>query len=143
MDPGTCFQVACGVVQLVDFGFKITAACREIHKNGSFAEVDVIEQSALPLKESLDDLNQSLRTSGSSLSKADKDLHQLGIRCARTSNKLLAEVGQFKITTKGNKKEAIVKTVKLIWKRGKLYDVWRELEAYQKALDTNTLLQLR
>lgn len=46
MDPLTAFSLACGVIQIVDFGTKVVQQCRELYKDGSLSEYVDVEEMA-------------------------------------------------------------------------------------------------
>jgi hypothetical protein len=50
MDPISAFSLACNIIQVVDFGFKLAAGCRQIYASGSLESNDHIELVATDLR---------------------------------------------------------------------------------------------
>ena len=145
MDPLTAFSLACGVIQVVDFSTKTVAKCIEIYKEGSFAEYRDLEDLTKHLVEArakldLSDVNQSVRTSAS---PDEQSLLEIARQCSTTADQLVQKIDSLKIEGPHKKRQAIRKTVKLLWEKGEMKGIQKRLDGYRSALDTQILINLR
>ena len=136
MDPITVFSLVCGVVQIVDTSMEVAKKCRELYKDGTSSEDREIENMAKHLM----DLHGSLdpRTQG-----CPGELRDLRSKCSDTAQQLCTEVQKLKVNGPHRKREAVVKTVKAVWKRNAIEEIQKQLDGYQKLLDSNILVDLR
>lgn len=95
MDPLTAFSVACGVIQVVEFGLKVASKGREIYRDGALHQNQDIEHATRNLNEASISLDKSLKslTKIKQPSKDDVELQKLAVDCQEASTNLLSELG--------------------------------------------------
>ena len=145
MDPLTAFSLVCGVIQVVDFSTKTVAKCVEIYKEGSLPEYRDLEDLTKHLVEAraeldLSDVNQSMRTSAT---PDEQSLLEIARQCSTTADQLVQKIDSLKIEGPHKKRQAIRKTVKLLWEKGEMKGIQKRLDGYRSALDTQILINLR
>ena len=145
MDPLTAFSLACGVIQVVDFSTKTLMKCKEIYKDGSLSEYQELEDSASDLVDvrARLDLASSHKSAESIHSLDDQSLLDLAEECSATAHQLMEKLHSLKMEGPRKKRQALLKTVKLLWERGEIQDIQKRLEGYRNALDTKILIYLR
>ena len=136
MDPVTVFSLACGVIQIVDTSMDVAKKCRELYKNGASSEDREIENMA----NSLTDLygNPDPRAQD-----GPGELQDLCSKCSNTAQQLCTEVQKLKVNGPHRKREAVVKTVKAVWKKSAIEEIQKQLDGYQRLMDSNILVDLR
>lgn len=147
MDPLTAFSLTCGVIQVVDFSSKIVVKCRQIYKDGATSENKETELMARHLK----DLATGLKlpdTSRNSLSAPqfyhnDQELLGLAERCSETATELIVELQKLSIAGPQRKRDAVLKAIKVVWKKDAVEKIQNSLEQYRRTLDTQILIDLR
>lgn len=101
MDPATGFAVACGVIQLIEFGLSTATRFREIYKSRSAltnendnldSEVTHLNAATCSLAARLNDLKTT-----NPLNKDQKRLHQISYECEQLSWELLSRIDKPKI----------------------------------------------
>ena len=136
MDPITTFSLVCGVVQIVDTSMEVAKKCRELYKHGASSEDREIEIMASRLTDLYGNLDlRAQDTPGG--------IQDLCSNCANTAQQLCTEVQKLKVYGPHRKREAVVKTVKAVWKKSAIEDIQEKLDGYQKVLDSNILVDLR
>lgn len=149
MDPLTAFSLACGVIQVVDFGLQTVSTARVLYKDGSIKNHAQLENLSNDFVTATAKLQKSLGDTGSgsafSIDPDDQILYDLSTRCNATAKKLLHELDQLSVTADGGRRilQVSKKTLAAIWKAGKIKDLGLTLESYRKALDTQVLISLR
>lgn len=138
MDPISAFSLACNVIQVVDFGFKLAAGCREIYVSGSLESNDHIELVATDLRR----ISEEIENGAAAKTAGDRELTDLASRSAATSRKLLSVLEDIKMKNQKSKRNALGKTVSAMWKRNAIDDLQKQLVSYQKALETRMLKRL-
>ena len=136
MDPITVFSLVCGVIQIVDTSMEVAKKCRELYKNGASSEDREIENMAKHLTDLYGNLDP--RAQG-----GPGELQDLCSKCSNTAQQLCTEVQKLKVNGPHRKREAVVKTVKAVWKRSVIEGIQKQLDGYQKLLDSNILVDLR
>lgn len=150
MDPLSAFSLACNIIQVVDFGSKALAMCKELYDRGTLSEYQDLEETT----KHLIDLQRSLGLSGgntpSSLGSAqtlpqqDVLLFEVAKQCSETAEQLAKKLRKFSVAGPHHKKrQSISKAFKAIWRGGDIKQLQRQLDAHQKALDTRVLIDLR
>jgi hypothetical protein len=137
MDPISAFSLACNIIQVVDFGFKLAAGCRQIYASGSLESNDHIELVATDLRRISEEIEKAAAKNA-----GDRELTDLASRSAATSKKLLSVLEDIKMKNQKSKRNALGKTVTAMWKKGALDDLQKQLVSYQKALETRMLKRL-
>ena len=136
MDPVTVFSLVCGVIQIVDTSMEVAKKCRELYKNGASSEDREIENMAKHLTDLYENLDPRAQD-------GPRELQDLCSKCSNTAQQLCTEVQKLKVNGPHRKREAVVKTVKAVWKRNIIDDIQKQLDGYQKLLDSNILVDLR
>lgn len=136
MDPFAAFSLVCGIIQVIDFSTKVVKKCHELYRDGVSSEDQEIEGMARYLT----DLGQNLDLSN----RGDNDeIMDLGFKCSRTAQELVAELGKLKAHGAHRKRLAFKKTVRAIFKSSAVDDIQKRLGEYQKLLDSSILVALR
>ncbi|KAL6713687.1 hypothetical protein ACLMJK_009152 [Lecanora helva] len=148
MEPVAAFALACGVIQVVDFGLKTLSRSRELYKIGSLAENDDAEQFAryhTKLREQLEALAKNPHPQTDNPAFHDEGvLLRLANECSKTADSLTAELESLKIQQSSHRKHhALVKSIKSRLKKGSIDSLQRKLEHYQKMIDTQIIVSLR
>lgn len=145
MDPLTAFGLACGVIQVVDFGTKTLITCKEIYKGGSSSEYQELEDLTKNLVDVRSELDlPSVHQSGGSFDKTDeRSLLELASRCSATADQLIEKLHSLKIEGPHKKRQAVLKTGKLLWEKSEIHEIQKRLDGYRDALDTEILINLR
>jgi hypothetical protein len=138
MDPISAFSLACSVIQVVDFGFKVAAGCREIYASGSLEVNDHLEYVAINLRQ----ISEEIENGAAANPTRDKELADLASKCAVTSRKLLAILESIKMKSQNGKRIALGKTISAMLKKNAIDDLRKQLESYQKTLETRMLKRL-
>ena len=140
MDPLTTFSVACGVIQVIDFSSKTLMTCREIYKEGSLSDYRSLEN----LAKHLIDTREKLDTSNDFQITADnQSLIELSEKCSTTADQLVERLQALKIQGPHKRRQAILKTVRLLRERGEIEKIQKRLDQYRISLDTQILVSLR
>ena len=151
MDPLSAFSLTCNIIQVVDFGSKALAMCKEIYDRGTLSEYQDLEETT----KHLIDLRRSLGLSGGGntpsrlgsaqiLPQQDDLLMKVAKQCSETAEQLVKRLQKFSVAGPRHKKrQAISKAFKAMWKGGDIQQLQRQLDAHQKALDTRILIGLR
>ena len=147
MDPLTALSLACNALQIIDFGAKMIAKCKELHKHGALAENEEIESMARHLT----NLTTDLKLPGSFPSaesvqqghQEDKDILKLAQRCSETASELICELQNLGIQGKHRRRDAVRKAIKETWNQSPMKSIQRRLKQYQRTLNTTILINLR
>lgn len=145
MDPVSAFSLACGVIQVVDFSLKISSKCRELYKEGSLSDNDVIEGWAENLEKLCGELNPPV-TDGVPLDRLppnEQELRNLAANCSTTAHVLIHKLDELKVSGSRKKREALKQGFRSIWKKDAIEEIQKRLDSYQKSLDTRILVYVR
>ena len=145
MDPLTTFSLVCGVIQVVDFSTKTLLKCKELYQEGSLSEYRELEDLTNHLvnvrnKLELTTVKQNAGILGAA---EDQSLLEVAGQCSKTADDLVEKFRSLKIEGPHKKRQAVLKTVKLLWEKGELRDIQRRLDSYRNVLDTQILINLR
>ena len=145
MDPLTAFSLVCGVIQVVDFSTKILLKCKELYQEGSLSEYRELEDLTNHLVGVRDKLElTTVKQNAGILGAAeDQSLLEVAGQCSKTADHLVEKFRSLKIEGTHKKRQAVLKTVKLLWEKGELRDIQRRLDGYRNVLDTQILVNLR
>ena len=145
MDPLTAFSLACGVIQVVDFSAKTLSKCKELYHQGSLSEYQELEDLTNHLVDVRDELElTTVKQNSADLRAAeDQSLLEVAGQCSKTAEDLVEKFRSLKIEGSHKKRQAVLKTVKLLWEKGELRDTQRRLDGYRNVLDTRILINLR
>lgn len=145
MDPFTAFSIACGVIQVVDYSTKTLTKCKEIYNEGSLSEHKHLEELAKTLvdvraKLHLPSANQN---AGGIQEPYEQSLLNLATECSKTADQLIDKFHLLKIQGPHKKRQAVMKTVRLLWEKGEIQEIQKRLDFYRSDLDTQILISLR
>lgn len=145
MDPLTAFSLVCGVIQVVDFSIKTLSKCKEVYREGSLSQyqeledltkhlVDVREKLELPAA------NKSIERSAAS---DEQSLLEVADQCSETADRLVEQLHSLKIEAPRKRRQAILKTVKVLWEKHRIQDIQKRLDDHRNVLNTEILINLR
>lgn len=149
MDPISAFSLACGVIQVVDFGLQTLSTIRGLHKDGSTKGHQQLNDISVHMKTASLKLQEHfIRQNASSTTFTDPDdqaLYDLSKKCNATASILAAELDNLTVQGTGLRRAFHVtkKTVAGTFKAGALRELQASLESYRRALDTQVLIALR
>ena len=145
MDPLTAFSLACGVIQVIDFSTKTLIKCQEIYKEGSLSEYQSLENLTKHLIDVRGKLNypSGSQNIGNPITVNDQSLIELSEKCSSTADELVGRLHMLRIQGPHRRRQAISKTVKLLWEKGEIEEIQKRLDGYRTALDTQILISLR
>jgi hypothetical protein len=130
MEAIAAFSLACNVIQIVDFGFKLVAAGREIYKTRAVSANAHLEEVASPIKSICDGL--SFNSTENQIPPEDQTLRDVATNAVTTAKKLLVVLDAMKL--KGQNRRvgaAISRAIKTTNKESELEPRRRELASYQ------------
>ena len=153
MDPLSAFSLTCNIIQVVDFGAKALAMCKEIYDRGALSKYQDLDETA----KHLIDLQRGLGLAGGGgsntpssfgsaqiLPQQDDLLMKVAKQCSETAEQLVKKLRELSVAGRHQKKrQAISKAFKAIWRGGDIKQLQRQLDMHQKALDTRILIDLR
>ena len=161
MDPVTAFSIACGIMQVADFGFKATRKVWMIANSSSGASVDYVELETATstlvrlmnaLKSGNDYMNIHCSTTilqdpGDAVSSSTTahEIRKVALQCEETATKLINLIKNIKADPKRYKSTVsrTLKAIKGIPKYKKISKLELQLEEYQKQLEKHILIELR
>ena len=143
MDPLTAFSLVCGVIQVVDFSTKTLLKCKELYQEGSLSEYQELEDLTNHLVDVRDKLKLTNVNQNAGILGEDQSLLEVAGQCSKTADHLVEKFRSLKIEGRHQKRQAALKTVKLLWEKGELRDIQRRLDGYRNMLDTQILINLR
>ena len=145
MEPLTAFSLVCGVIQVVDFSTKTLLKCKELYQEGSLSEYQELEDLTNHLVDVRDKLELTTVKQNAGIWGAaeDQSLLEVAGQCSKTAGLLVEKLSSLKIEGPHRKRQAVLKTVKLLWEKGELRDVQRRLDGHRNVLDTQILINLR
>ena len=125
MDPLMAFSLACGVIQVVDFSTKTLSKCKEIYQEGSLLEHQELEDLTNRLVDIRDKLERTPvgQNVGNLGAVEDQSLLKVAGHCSKTAEDLVEKFRSLKIEGPHKKRQAVVKTIKLLWENGELRDI--------------------
>ena len=145
MDPITAFSLACGVIQVVDFSIKTVIKCKEVYKEGAlsaYQELEDLTQNLVDVRSKLD-LPSANQSAGGVDTPNEQTLLELARQCSATADQLVEKFCSLKIEGPHKKRQAILKTVQLLWDKSEIQELQKRLDGYRDALDTEILINLR
>ena len=145
MDPVTAFSLACGVIQVVDFGSRALSMCKEIYKKGELSEYKELEETRKHLVSAQNDIR--LPSAGpaavASQTPQDKKLSEIAKDCSAIAAELTTKLQTLKAPNAHRKRDRIKVGYKAFREKSHMQELQRRLESYRTALDTQILLGLR
>lgn len=145
MDPVTAFSLACGVIQIVDFGTKAVTICKEVYERGASAENEDIEVTIMHLTDLQSTVTPSAvsRSSGSGASPQEQNLLKVCKDCSTTAREMVHKLQGLAVSKPRSKRQVIKIGVKSILERNTITSLQHKLDLYKAALDTHILIDLR
>ncbi|KAI9686096.1 MAG: hypothetical protein M1822_004080 [Bathelium mastoideum] len=145
MDPATAFQLACGALQLVDFGIKTVKAFREIYQNKDALtlENEKLDHNTQLLHATTLGITNHLRSLANvQLTPEKLHLQQVTEECTHRAQVLLDELGKLKLAGPRRKRDVFGQWTKTTRSRGKIDGMQTQLMRCQKLLDTQMLVNI-
>ena len=145
MEPLTAFSLVCGVIQVVDFSTKTLLKCKELYQEGSLSEYQELEDMTNHLVDVRDKLQLTIVNQNAGILGVaeDQSLLEVAGQCSKTADHLVEKFRSLKIEGPHKKRQAVLKTVKLLWEKGELRDIHRRLDGHRNVLDTQILINMR
>ena len=145
MDPITAFSLACGVIQIIDFGFRAVSMCKEMYEQGELSEYKELEVTTKHLANAQNDIRlPSSSLSATAVQKPqDKELSEIAKDCSAIAEELTTKLEALKIHDSRRKRDRIKMGLKASREQRRIQELQRRLDSYRKALDTHILLGLR
>ena len=161
MDPVTAFSIACGTIQVVDFGIKVAYKVYTIvqSSSGTLKENEELETATVTLQGLMDALKaqsdsippyqttrviQNPGDIGISRSTA-QEVRQLASQCGEIAQELIDLLNNIKVDPKKYRSTTsrTLKAVKAYSKSRKISKLESRLEEYQKRLERHIIVELR
>ncbi|KAL8791994.1 MAG: hypothetical protein Q9195_005412 [Heterodermia aff. obscurata] len=145
MDPLTAFSLACGVIQIVDFGTRALSMCKEMYKQGELSEFKELEETTKYLVNAQKDIRLPSRgPSTTALEKPhDKELFEIAKDCFTIATELTTKLQALRIHDPRRKRDRIKMGYKALREKSNVQELEGRLNSHRKALDTHILLGLR
>lgn len=145
MDPLTAFSLTCGVIQVVDFSFKTLSKYREIYHDGSLSQYKQLEdltKHLVGVREKLE-IPAANKSIVRPVTSEEQGLVDVAGQCSETADQLVKHLHSFKIEGPRKRRQAILKTVKLLWEKNRIQDIQKRLDDHRNVLNTQILISLR
>lgn len=144
IEPLTAFALAGNVVQFVEVGYKATVILRQLWDSSSTDENLEIEAIA----QDISDISTKLVAAPSSTntpSDDEKKLQLLARRCEDPAGELNIMLQDLIVRSKGAKRrvEVVRKTLKLMYRRGKIESLQHRIQALRDQLSTHMIFMLQ
>ena len=145
MDPLTAFSLACGVIQVVDFGCRALSMCKEMYEQGELSEYKELEGTTKHLANAQKDIRlPSTSLSATALHKPqDKELYEIATDCSAIAEELTTKLEALKVHGPRRRRDRIKMGFKAFREKHQIQELQRRLDSYRKALDTRILLGLK
>lgn len=144
MDPATAFQLACGAIQLIDFGLKTTKTFHEIYKNDSSLSDrnEHLQQEAQRLQNHVSALSSKLNASSqitNGLSPDQKRLQRVVRECAELDETLLQKLEGLSLSGKKRKRDIPGLWIKASREGNNIKNIQSRLQSCHQQLDSELL----
>ena len=161
MDPVTAFSIACGTIQVVDFGIRVAYKVYKIVQSpsGTSKENEELEAATVTLQGLMNALktqSESLppsHTTGIIQSPGDiaissitaQEIRWIALQCEGTAKELIELLNNIKVDPKKYRSTTwrTIKAVKASSKSRKILELESRLEEYQKRLERHIIVDLR
>ena len=140
MDPITIFSLVSSIITVVDFSKEAIDICEQLVKDGSTSKHTALEQTADSLDAAIADLDEPLDGSPADSSREDKVVTELCCKCRDTASVIRRQL--VKLKRDGGLLDAIKKTVQSMRKSDFIEQKRKELEGYERVLNTRILVRL-
>lgn len=147
MEATTAFQLACGVIQLIDFGFVAVKTYRQISKNVSSLSTsnEQIDEQAELVNKTASDVDKHLREislTSVAFTSEQQHLKRVAERCTALATELRDTLNRLKFTPRKHRKDKLLQTWKTFRNKRKINDLNQRLRTYQQQLDSANLVNL-
>lgn len=147
MDPATAFQLACGAVQLIDFGIKTAKELHEISKSpsGMTRENERLESYITSLQRCNSSLSREWRVIGKSelaLTPEQQQLKQVSVELERLSNDLLNKLANLKGRSSHRQLKVLSTYYRTLREKSGIEDISNRIQKQKQLLDTGMLIAL-
>ena len=142
MEPLTILALVSNVVQLVDAAANAYKVCHEIHQLGSAIEDSRMSYTTQQLRNTYSALVGSLQSNPNAL-RHNNDLNELALQCCETARRLQGMLDSLCKSPMGGKRESISEYIAKKRKAKEIAGFKSRLDDFQKALDSNILINLR
>ncbi|KAI9671123.1 MAG: hypothetical protein M1831_005209 [Alyxoria varia] len=147
MDPATAFAVACGTIQIIDFGFKVVKNYREIsHSITSSTLVNErIDNDNELLAKTADGVKKRLlvvSSTGTTLTGDKRHLESIAEGCSDLAKELRDAMGDLKPSSTKRSRDKLRTTWKSFRNKSQIEEIHKRLQRYQHQLDSANLLNL-
>ena len=147
MDPATAFSIACGIVNLIQFGIEVGKEGYEIYGSPSAltARHEHLDRSAHELQGLCGQLQSRLENIAphQTLTDEDQRIFRTAKECAAAASELHDLLSRLKTYDRRSKRQALTAAFKGRWERGSIEAATRRLGECQSTVDTALLARLR
>ena len=159
MEPVTAFGIACGTIQVVDFGTKVAYKVYRIvqSSSGTLKENEELETATVTLQGLMTALKaqsdpippsqttRAIQNPGDiAISKSmAKDIRELASQCGETAQELIDLLNSIKVDPQKSTTSRTLEAVKKYPKLRKISKLKSRLEAHQKRLERHIIVELR
>ena len=143
MDPLSTLGLVANIVQLVGATATAYRVCREIHQSGASVDDSRLSYTTSQLHGSYVALKHSIQSSSNSnISNVRNGVHldDLGSRCCKTAVALQTILDSLRKSPGSDIRESMSKFTQRLRKAGTIEGLKKELDEYQKALDSMILI---
>ena len=147
MDPATAFQLACGVLQLVEVGIRVSRNTREIWKSGSSipVELDMLDDDTGRLEKhicSIESQLTTLKAVDGNLARDQQRLLQVAKDISHLTHDLLNRICAIKLHGQSRKRDVPGQLLRVQRSKRKIDEVCVTLQRKQGLLNTSLLIDL-
>ena len=145
MDPATAFQLVCGAMQLLQFGFDTVKAFHDIAKSPEALTSDFVhlEYETNALGASCAQISKRLSMlSQAQLSPEQAHLKSVAQDCEQTAVTLKAQIDKLKLTGPHSKLKLPIQWARLMLEKERIKRIQAQLQRCQQRLDTQMHVDL-
>ena len=140
MDPSTGLGIASGIVQFVDFSWRLLHEFQDLYKSGTgmTADNDVIEIIARDLA-----LHNNELLVPSFPSNLPEPFFRLASRCKAVADELLRVLDEIKVKNPHKKWTTFVQALRSVWKKERVTNLLERMERLRGQMHFSIQLMLR
>lgn len=145
MEPLTALGLAGNVVQFIDFGCKLIAKARDVHRDGSVVEHDDMLVVNDDLRRYTTKLRDTMRPTGTlqlALSEDDTSFLDICDGCLRVARDLEQALNKLRLPDKPSKWKSFRQALKSVWGKERLAEMKNRLDLYSEQLDRRMLASI-
>ena len=148
MDPATAFSVACGVIQILQFGMSTAKTVHEIYKNRSALDSKTasLDNETSRLRGATSTLTthlENIKAVEHELSKDQKELQSVAYQFQDLSYDLLDRIDALKISGSKRKRDLPLQWARIAREKDKIEKTRSRLQRLEHVLNTQMLVNLR